>query len=101
MGIAARSLLITFVPLFLFLPTASLGKPDPNRLLREADRFAMLYNWPKAGPLYAQAESIFAQSGDQKNALAAKLGRIRAQIDTAVIPRLDSEVEEYIRSPLV
>ena len=36
------------------------------RLLADADRLAMLYNWPKAAALYAQAESLFTQSGDKK-----------------------------------
>src|SRR5262245_55889544 len=100
----ARCFLILTLFLLLLpfgLPTEGRPKPDPGRLLREADRFAMLYNWPKASPLYAQAEALFTRSGDQKDALSARLGRIRAQINTAVIRKLDNEVEEGMRSPLV
>ena len=46
----------------------------PLKLLAEADRLALLYYWPGAAPHYAEAESLFAQSGDVKNALAARLG---------------------------
>src|SRR6266542_2719849 len=99
--LAARSLVITLVPFFLPLPTTSLENADPNRLLREADRLAMLYNWPKAGPLYAQAETLFAQAGDRKDELYAKLGRIRAQIDTGGNLNLNDNVEEDMRNPLV
>jgi hypothetical protein len=97
----ARCSLIPTLLLLLFgLPTDDRSKPDPSRLLREADRLAMLYNWPKAAPLYAQAEALFTRSGDQKDALSARLGRIRAQIDTAVISKLDNEVEEgHTESP--
>ena len=53
----------------------------PIALLSRADRLAMLYNWPEAAPLYAQAESLFTQSGDRQNALSARLGYLWATAD--------------------
>ena len=60
--------------LFLLLPLVVRSDSPiqgPLKLLAEADRLALLYNWPGAAPRYAEAESLFAQSGDGKNALAA------------------------------
>ena len=52
----------------------------PLKLLSEADRLALLYNWPGAATRYAEAESLFAQSGDAKNALAARLGLLKSTL---------------------
>src|SRR6266446_1080490 len=65
---------------------------SPLTLLAEADRLAMLYNWPEAAPLYAQAESLFAQSADRKNALAARLGYVWATADAGVSPAITRAV---------
>ena len=75
---------ILVLPLLLPLVVCSDSRTQgPLTLLAEADRLAMLYNWPEAVPLYEQAESLFAQSGDRKNALAARLGYIWATADAA------------------
>lgn len=74
---------------------------DPTKLLAEADRLALLYNWPKAAPLYAQAASRFERSGDKKNALLARLGYIWATADTGASPALTQEVALYLQDPQV
>jgi CHAT domain-containing protein len=51
-------------------------------LLDEANRLARLFNWPKAGPLYARAEELFRSKGDTRNEIYARVGRIRAQSET-------------------
>ena len=52
-----RQKLILVVPLLLSLIVYSDSRiQGPLKLLAEADRLAMLYNWPEAAPLYAQAE---------------------------------------------
>ena len=33
---------------------------DPQELLAKADRLAFLFSWPRAGRLYAEAETLFA-----------------------------------------
>ena len=55
---------------------------DPQALLAEANRFYWLNNGPKAGPLYAKAEALFAQRGDARNELYAKIGRLRSEAET-------------------
>jgi hypothetical protein len=69
--------------------------------LAEADRLALLYNWPEAAPRYAEAESLFAQSGDANHALAARLGYIWSTADSGVSPAINSEVTAYFESGLV
>ena len=89
---------------FLLLPFVVRGDSPtqgPLKLLAEADRLALLYNWPEAAPRYAEAESLFAQSGDGKNALAARLGYIWSTADTGVSPAIDREIAAYLENPLV
>ena len=91
-------LLIVFLPLAVYRDSRA---QDSLRLLAEADRLAMLYNWPKAAPLYAQAESLFVQSGDKKNALFARLGYFWATADSGVNPGIRKEVATHLQDPLV
>ena len=74
---------------------------DPNHLLAEADRFALLVNWPRAEPLYAQAETLFNQSADKKDALYARLGWIWSRADTGGADKFEGEVDDDIQNPLV
>src|SRR5579863_7021952 len=73
----------------------------PQQQLADADRFAWLYNWPQAGPLYEEAEKRFVQAGDKRGAMAARLGLIRAQIDSGSLPNLSGELEADLQNPLV
>src|SRR6266403_991666 len=40
---------------------------NPEILLKEANRLAWLFNWPKAEPLYIRAEQLFKDKGDTPN----------------------------------
>ena len=71
------------------------------RLLTEADQFALLYNWPQAAPLYAQAESLFKRAGDRKNAVLARLGYLWANADNGVSPTISNEVAGYLQDRLL
>jgi CHAT domain-containing protein len=61
------------------LLTGPVASEDPQILLAQANRLAWVFNWPKAGPLYAQAEKLFKERGDQRDEIYARIGRIRAQ----------------------
>ena len=52
-----------------------------KELLARALRLADLYNWADAAPAFAEAEQLFTRAGDQRNALYARLGRIRSNIE--------------------
>ena len=97
-----RQKLILVVLLLLPLVAYSDSRIEgPETLLAEADRLALLSNWPEAEPLYAQSESLFTQSGDQKNALAARLGYIWATADAGVDSAISREVATNLEGPLV
>lgn len=84
-----------------YLYLRSPQRNSPQYLLTDADHLAWLYNWPKAGPLYEKAEKGFVQTGDNRDALAARFGVIRAQIDSGSAPSLSSELAEELKTPLV
>src|SRR5208282_6554507 len=52
---------------------------DPQTLLAEANRLYWLNNGPKAAPLFARAEKLFAEKADSRNELYAKVGRLRSE----------------------
>ena len=67
---APRGLSVYFI-LLLLLPSHSAQAPKIQRrpttgpeMLAEAKRLAFLHNWPKAAPLFAEAEKFFAARGD-------------------------------------
>jgi hypothetical protein len=96
-----RGFLIT-LPLLLPLIISGDSTPaGPHRLLSEADRFAMLYNWPEAATRYGQAENLFIQAGDKKNALLARLGYFWATADVSVTPAVVEEVARHLEDPFV
>src|SRR5580704_17193200 len=69
---------------------------DPVTLLREADHLADFYNWIDAGPIFDQAEQLFDASGQTRNALYAKIGRLRSSMESASLP----ELSEYLAGQL-
>src|SRR5579871_5911255 len=56
-------------------------QPQAKDLLAHALHLADLYNWVDAGPEFTKAEQMFLADGDQRNALYAKLGRIRSNLE--------------------
>lgn len=100
MGLAGISAMpIAVAAALLGAPLAAQTRPsdaNPKRLIEKADRLAWLYNWYTAGPLYAEAEKIFEQAGDRRNALYAKIGRIRSEWESMSF----REVSEYLATEL-
>src|SRR5688572_30066821 len=96
-----RGLLITLPILLPLIVSGDSTPAGPNRLLSEADRFAMLYNWPQAAFRYAQAENWYIQVGDKKNALLARLGYFWVTADMSVNPAVVEEVAKHLEDPFV
>jgi hypothetical protein len=98
-----------FFPVFALLISlwvpAKAQEAAPRTTLAEADRLAMLYNWPRALPLYVNAEREFRRLNDRKGELEARLGWIRAQANATpssgggtvvrIAPRFDSPKGRY------
>src|SRR5271154_3088718 len=78
-------------------------QPDPKELLARALHLADLYNWDDAGPAFAEAEHLFAEAGDQRNALYAKLGRIRSNSDgdQQILPAVTAQLAEALEDDLL
>ena len=79
----------------------SLTSNDPKQLLAEANRLAWLFNGPAAAPLYTHAEALFAQAGDHRNELYAKIGRIRAEAETMSFVDISNYLDAELKTPLV
>ena len=74
---------------------------DPQVLLAEADRLYWLNNGPKAGPLYAKAESLFASRGDARNELYAKIGHLRSEAETMSFVDLSRFLNDQLQNPIM
>src|SRR5215510_14966076 len=79
---------------------ASQTPKDANILIREADRLAWLTNWTAATPLFARAELIATDVGDQRNALYAKFGRLRGEMQIRSLPDVSAELARDLESGL-
>lgn len=71
-----------------------------RRALDRAVYLSELYNWTAAAADYAEAEKLFIAAGDERNALHARLGRIRANVeaDQKSLPKLSLELEAELDS---
>jgi CHAT domain-containing protein len=74
---------------------------DPQVLLAIADHFYWLNNGPAAAPLYARAEKLFSESGDARNELHAKVGRLRSEAETMSFVDLSRFLNEQLQNPIV
>lgn len=72
----------------------------PAEALAKADRLADLRAWARAEPLFIEAEKGFIQAGDARNALLAKLGRIRGELPRRSIAEVSQELADILESPL-
>lgn len=74
---------------------------DPQVLLAEADRLYWLNNGPRADPLYAKAESLFANRGDTRDELYAKIGRLRSEAETMSFVDLSRFLNDQLQNPIM
>jgi CHAT domain-containing protein len=74
---------------------------DPLLLLGQANRLYWLNNGPKAAPLFARAERLFADSGDTRNELYARVGRLRSEAETMSFVELSRFLDEQLQNPIV
>jgi CHAT domain-containing protein len=92
-GVPSIAILLAFGQL---APTQTGRAAD---LLGHALHLADLYNWADAAPEFAEAEALFNSAGDRRNALYARLGRIRANIerDQRGLPEVSSQLANELR----
>jgi CHAT domain-containing protein len=70
---------------------------DADAALKRALHLADLYNWADAEPFFSQAEKLYSDRGDTRNALYAHFGRIRSTMEQRALP----EVSEQLRTQLL
>ncbi|MGH8056797.1 MAG: hypothetical protein ACREOH_06105, partial [Candidatus Entotheonellia bacterium] len=63
------------------VPAAAFDNP-----IREADRLAWLTNWYDALPIYAEVEQAANKAGNRRDAMYAKFGRLRGQMQILPLP---------------
>jgi len=74
------------------LPLRPQNLRPPHEILEHALYLADLYNWDDAGNDFAEAEKRFVAAGDQRNALYAKLGKIRSTVDQRAFPATSAQL---------
>jgi CHAT domain-containing protein len=90
-----------FLTAALLQPVSACAETNAVDLLRRADQFADLFNWSDAGPLYHQAAQLFDREGDLPNAKHAKLGEIRASMETLDLPETSDFLGRELDSALL
>jgi CHAT domain-containing protein len=70
-------------------------------ILRAADHYYWLNNGPAAAPLYARAERLFSDNGEQRNELHAHIGRLRSEAGTISFVDLSRYLDEELRTPVL
>jgi hypothetical protein len=60
--------------------------------LAEADRLAWLTNWYDALPIYTEVEQAATKAGNRRNAMYAKFGRLRGQMQTIPLPDISEQI---------
>ncbi len=73
---------------------------EPNFLLAQADHFAWLWNWERAGELYQRAEELAVQQDDKRDQLYATCGRLRATIGSSSILQTSATLAGILRDPI-
>lgn len=78
------------------------GQRSPSEVLQHALHLADLYNWSDAAEDFAGAEKMFVAAGDERNALYARLGKIRSSAEQRSLPVLSVQLaEELDTNPLL
>lgn len=77
---------------------AQQNQRSASELLRHAVYLADLYNWTDAGPEFSRAEKLFIAAGDQRNALYAKLGKIRSTAEEGNLPVISAQLDDQLNS---
>ena len=92
--------LLVIIALLAF--SASLpGQVAPEELLQQANQLAEAGNWVAARPLFVQAEQAFTQMGDRRQALYAKFGRLRRDVETGSYDDYLKEINADLATPEV
>ena len=94
-----RCLLVIVIWLFSLIPSAA--SETATSLLERAQALAWLDNFTEAGPLFAEAEKLFVASGDERNALYARIGRVRFESERMPYGEVSEFFAAQLANPVV
>ena len=96
-----RLLQSAFVALLLSsIANAQSASSDLPRRLAEADRLAWLTNWYDALPIYIEVEQSASKTGNRRDAMYAKFGRLRGQMQVLPLPDISERIGADLATPL-
>ena len=71
-----------------------------DKRIQEADRLAWLTNWYDALPIYAEVEQAATKAGNRRDAMYAKFGRLRGQMQILPLPDISEHIAADLETPL-
>jgi tetratricopeptide (TPR) repeat protein len=80
------------VVLLSSIANAQGASSDFGARLAEADRLAWLTNWYDALPIYAEVEQAASKTGNRRDAMYAKFGRLRGQMQVLPLPDISEQI---------
>ncbi|MCB1021644.1 MAG: CHAT domain-containing protein [Acidobacteria bacterium] len=83
------------------IATADSPASEARRELEEARRLAWISDWSDAHPHFTQAEKLFEDLGDARNATLARVGRLRGEWETLSFPEVSLYLGKLLQDPLV
>jgi CHAT domain-containing protein len=92
--------LLACVTLITVLHPAVSELKEPRQLLAQADHFAWLSNWQRAGELYERADRLANQKGDKRDELYSTCGRLRANRGMNSISETLAELTRILSDPI-
>jgi CHAT domain-containing protein len=69
---------------------------DAEAALARALKLSDLYNWADAEPFFATAERLYLEREDSRNALYARLGRVRSTMEQLSLPETSAMLEREL-----
>src|SRR5262245_16018834 len=88
------------IVLALSVASSARGEPNFAQTLAEADRLAWLTNWYAALPIYTEVEQAATKAGNRREAMYAKFGRLRGQMQTLPLPDISEHIAADLETPL-
>lgn len=95
-----RKQFTTAIVFILSVASGARAAPDFTTRLQEADRLGWLTDWSSALPIYAEVEQTATKAGNRRDALYAKFGRLRGQMQTLSLPDISEQIAGDLESPL-
>ena len=89
-----------FVLLLSSSANAQSASSDIGARLADADRLAWLTNWYDALPIYAEVEQAASKAGNRRDAMYARFGRMRGQMQVLPLPDISEQIAADLDTPL-